>query len=234
MIRQGWKDLWYRVWSPVLHINLYRHRLTERRNGTDLKVNIGCGKAQFAGWVNVDGNFLHRPDMWLDVRQGLPFRSKTVAVIYASHFFEHLYLHELRLLLAECRRVLREGGVLRIAVPNLRSAIEAYYRGDRDWFSSFPAEFHTLGGRFFNEMLCGDQHRLMFDFDFLAEVLRDAGFRAVYQVQRGESRVLQDGDELFPHELGGRGKSPDPWLLVEAIRQDVPPDGIEKTFADTV
>lgn len=217
MISQHWKDLWYKVWSPVLFLNLYRHRVLSSRNGDNLKVNIGCGHTQFPGWVNVDGNFMHRPDMWLDVRRGLPFRPKCVRVVYASHFFEHLYLDELRALLTECRRVLREDGGLRVAVPNLSSAVEAYQRGDRDWFSNFPAEFRSLGGRFYNEMLCGDQHRLMFDFNFLAEVLTDIGFREIYETQRGESRLLPPGDGVLKHELASGGKAPDPWLLGEAI-----------------
>ena len=61
-------------------------------------------------------------------------------------------------------------GALRVAVPNLPSAIVAYQQRDNEWFSPFPEEFRTLGGRFFNDMLCGDQHWLMFDFDFLRSV----------------------------------------------------------------
>ena len=173
--RESWKDLWYLVWTPVLRGNLYRHRLLNGHDGEGLKLNIGCGTAQFSGWKNIDGNFLHRPDMWLDVRAGLPFGTGSVKIIYSCHFFEHLLLRELRQLLIECRRVLRSDGGLRIAVPNLRSAIMAYQQTHHSWFSTFPAAFLPLGGRFFNDMLCGHQHRLMFDFDFLAEILTGTG-----------------------------------------------------------
>lgn len=217
MISQTWKDFWYVAWAPVLRGNLYRHRLFNGRDGADLKLNIGCGTCKFPGWTNVDGNFMHKPDMWLDVTRGLPFKDETVKVIYACHFFEHLHLRQLRPLLAECRRVLRANGALRVAVPNLRSAIVAYERHDSDWFSPFPEEFRTVGGRFFNDMLCGDQHRLMFDFEFLSEVLTDANFKNIVEVERGESLFLNPTDEALGNERAGdSGKVPDPWLLVEA------------------
>jgi predicted SAM-dependent methyltransferase len=112
---------------------------------------------------------------------------------------------------------LRPKGVLRVAVPNLHSAIVAYQENNADWFSPFPEEFRTLGGRFFNDMLCGDQHRVMFDFDFLREVLTDSGFKRIDEVQRGESMILEADDEALRNERAGNsGKRPDPWLLVEA------------------
>jgi len=139
-----------------------------------------------------------------------------VKVIYACHFFEHLHLSELRKLLSECLRVIRADGVLRIAVPNLGSAIVAYQQKDSSWFSPFPEEFKTLGGRFFNDMLCGDQHRLMFDFDFLNEILNSSGFNVV-EVRRGQSGFLNADDAALQLELAGdSGKFPDPWLIVEA------------------
>lgn len=217
MISQAWKDLWYVTWSPLLRGNFYRHLWFAHRNGQEIKLNIGSGTTRFKGWINVDGNFMHHPDMWLDVRRGLPFRDGTVKVVYSCHFFEHLFLNELRPILAECRRVLRKDGTLRIAVPNLRAAIEAYQKRDSDWFSPFPIEFKTLGGRFFNDMLCGDQHRIMFDFDFLTEVLTEAGFSSIREVKRGESAVLNLNDEALTQEIAGdSGKVPDPWLLAEA------------------
>jgi predicted SAM-dependent methyltransferase len=218
VIDQKWKDRWYSAWTPVLKMNLFRYRLTAPKLNGDMFANLGCGKSQFDGWVNIDGNFMHHPNMWLDVRYGLPFRDESVKVIYSCHFFEHLYLGELKGLLAECRRVLRPDGGIRVAVPNLQSAIIAYEQRRKDWFSGFPASFKSLGGQFFNEMLCGDQHRLMFDHDFLAEVLTDAGFSTVYEVSRAESHLLPEGHEVLKRELESYdGKTPDPWLIGEAL-----------------
>ena len=58
-----------------------------------------------------------------------------VDAIYASHMLEHLDRAEARSFLAECRRVLKPGGILRLAVPDLRNAAYQYLQlGDADGF----------------------------------------------------------------------------------------------------
>ena len=67
-------------------------------------------------------------------------------------------------------------------------------------------------------MLCGDQHRLMFDYDFLAELLTESGFSSIHEARRGESRLLPLDDPALKQELASDGgKTPDPWLLAEAL-----------------
>jgi predicted SAM-dependent methyltransferase len=217
MKSQQLKDMCYAVCSPVLRLNLLRHRTLPKRSGNELKINIGSGRSRFKGWLNIDGNLLSRPDFWLDMRYGLPFRSGSVKHIYSCHFFEHLYLEELEALLLECKRVLRPDGGMRMAMPNMLSAVQMYFKKDMEWFNGFPREFHTPGGRLFNEMFCGGQHRIMFDYDFLEELLANAGFKTIYEVKRGESKLLDGRDETLIRELTtANGSSPDPWLLAEA------------------
>ena len=114
---------------------------------------------------------------------------------------------------------MRPDGGIRVAVPNLQSAIIAYQQKREDWFSPFPQTFNSIGGQFFNEMLCGDQHRLMFDPGFLAEVLTEAGFGTVYEVNRGQSHLLPEAHEVLKREMISQdeNKSPDPWLISEAL-----------------
>ena len=61
------------------------------------------------------------------MRQGLPFAD--VASIYAEHFLEHLALDDGLAFLAECRRVLRPDGILRLSTPNLDWVLLTHYRG---------------------------------------------------------------------------------------------------------
>jgi hypothetical protein len=57
----------------------------------------------------------------------------------------------------------------------------------------------------------------MFDFTFLQELLIDLGFKEVTEVKRGESRFLASEDEALSLEKSSDGgKTPDPWLIVEA------------------
>ncbi|MEA3421917.1 MAG: class I SAM-dependent methyltransferase [Acidobacteriota bacterium] len=47
-----------------------------------------------------------------DVTKGLPFDDMSVGYIYTSHLLEHLHKEDTMLVLKECYRVLKQGGVL--------------------------------------------------------------------------------------------------------------------------
>ena len=57
------------------------------------------------------------PSIGLDVSAGLPFRTGALAGILAGEIIEHLF--DPGLLLRECHRVLRPGGVVVVTTPNL-------------------------------------------------------------------------------------------------------------------
>ena len=61
-----------------------------------------------------------------DATKVLPIRDSSVAVLYTSHMLEHLSQDGARRFLREALRVLEDGGVLRIAVPDLKLAVEEY------------------------------------------------------------------------------------------------------------
>jgi SAM-dependent methyltransferase len=118
------------------------------------KLNLGCGPNAPVGWLNVDGSwnawFAHHPHLrkvlatvglinatnqgaqWNvkpivhDLRKPLPFKDNAFSAVYASHVLEHLYLVEAQKLLAECKRVTKPGGVVRIVVPDLHSMVVDY------------------------------------------------------------------------------------------------------------
>src|SRR5438046_4862528 len=81
------------------------------------KLHIGCGPQILRGWINVDNAEYPGVDRIHDVTQGLPFED--VSHIFAEHFIEHLPYPDALALMRECRRVLRDDGVLRLSTPNL-------------------------------------------------------------------------------------------------------------------
>jgi predicted SAM-dependent methyltransferase len=172
-------------------------------------LHLGCGPKYLEGFLNIDGNLFNKIDVWLDLRNGLPFVSSSVDSIYSTHMFEHFYADELDRLLAECVRVLKPGAGIRLIVPNLESAIAAYRKNEVKWFDSFPHNFDSVGGRFSNFIFCDGQHRTAFDFSYLDEVLRRAGFSSVERSAEGKSRLyqgevppFQPGDSTdMPHSL---------------------------------
>jgi predicted SAM-dependent methyltransferase len=218
LFHQRYKDIvfWGIAQATLPNYFLRRYLINPHSANGARHLHLGCGPKYLPGFVNIDGNLFHKIDLWLDVRNGLPFPSNSVDSIYSTHMFEHFYPDELRLLLEECQRVLKPGGGIRLIVPNLASAISAYSQQKRAWFDdSFPRHFDSLGGRFSNFVFCDGQHRTAFDFSYLDEVLRQSGFREVEESGEGKSRLY--GSQVPPYEPGDSRDLPHS-LYVEAFK----------------
>jgi len=57
---------------------------------------------------------------YCDAARRLPLPNAAADVLYSSHMLEHLDRDEASTFLKEARRILRCGGIIRIAVPDLR------------------------------------------------------------------------------------------------------------------
>jgi len=156
-------------------------------------LHLGCGRNYIRkpGFINIDGNLFQPKNLWLDITIGLPFPSNSIDAIFASHVLEHLNEKQVRRVLGESYRVLKPGGGVRFITPHLGKAIEAYVRGDMAFFDDWPDLRNSIGGRFNNYLLCRDQHRLMFDFGFLKELLVGAGFESCCEVSFRESKIFE-------------------------------------------
>jgi len=90
-------------------------------------LNLGCGSIAHPDWNNLD---LYAGDhvLWHDLRNPLPFAAGTFDAVYSSHVLEHFSPDAGERLLTECRRVLKDGGILRLAVPDLERLCAEYLR----------------------------------------------------------------------------------------------------------
>lgn len=61
-----------------------------------------------------------------NLANGIPFASNSVDVVFHSHFLEHLDKDAAIRFLLEVKRVLRQGGIQRIVVPDLEKVCRAY------------------------------------------------------------------------------------------------------------
>ncbi|WP_211255003.1 class I SAM-dependent methyltransferase [Nevskia soli] len=61
-----------------------------------------------------------------DLSRGIPFPANSVDVVYHSHVLEHLDRGIAKEFVAECARVLRPGGIIRIAVPDYERYCRTY------------------------------------------------------------------------------------------------------------
>ncbi len=173
-------------------------------SGRELLVNVGVGPFGKPGWVNVDAFPAPGVNCVYDCRRSLPFPDGSARIVYTEHFFEHLDYHEeVPSFLAECHRVLRPGGLLRLIVPDMERYLQAY--GDDDWSAldrirslaeghvdpfvkcSYNTKMELLNVVFRQ----GHQHKFAYDYETLALCLARAGFAAVERSRFGHSRAAE-------------------------------------------
>lgn len=122
-------------------------RRDRRRHGppNPERLNIGGGNWYQRGWHNVD-LYAHPAfaDIALDFRVDarLPIADNTLDVVFSSHVIEHVDDETVAAMVGEAHRILRPGGVLRLATPDPRKAFAAYGRGDHDFFDRGGVSCH--------------------------------------------------------------------------------------------
>jgi predicted SAM-dependent methyltransferase len=173
-------------------------------------LHIGCGDVHLDGWVNID---LDSPkaDLKHDLRQPLPYAGGSVEFIYNEHFMEHLTVQEGVAFLRECHRLLKPGGVLRVATPDLRYvAFRYFFRWKKqDWIRQYRYEWIQTRAEMMNMMFHEWGHRYLYDEEELRRRLTEAGFLTI--VRR---RLLRS-----PHPaLRNRETRKDSKLILEATR----------------
>lgn len=90
------------------------------------RVNLGCGSVHHPDWINLDLQARDAGVMKHDVTTGLPFHDAEVDVCYSSHVLEHMKADDGHVFVAEQRRVLRPGGIIRVVVPDLEIICRNY------------------------------------------------------------------------------------------------------------
>lgn len=164
------------------------------RNGL-VKLHVGSGRFYAEGWINVDINPWYRKELWLDLRNPWPFADGQVDLIFSMHTFEHFDPIDLDFVLAECYRVLKHRGGIRVAVPDLERAIAAYNSGVFDHVRYVDPASTSKGRKFNDAIVYHGQHKILFDSGYLCELLAEVGFREPRQCHFRQSALL-DADDL--------------------------------------
>ena len=126
------------------------------------RLNVGSGPVTAPDWLSIDGSWQawlagHR---WIapvvssvlgvevghwprgiryrDIRRGLGYADRSVAIVYASHILEHLHRDEALNFLRDARRALAAGGVCRVIVPDVAAIVGWYLENRRE-----PADQRT-------------------------------------------------------------------------------------------
>lgn len=241
-----------------------------------LLLNLGCGTktSNLAGVVNLDWSvYLRIRQNWLlralaplfirgerrerfdklpdniqvcNLAKGIPFQNSTVDAVYHSHLLEHLDRDVARRFVEEAKRVLRENGILRIAVPDFEVLCRHYLahteecdsniesRNDHDNYIEMlighcvrrevvsTSQQSTLR-RFFENLILGDArrrgdtHQWMYDRHNLQRLLKNAGFRNVV-IQNYNTSLIPGWDDYNLDRDASGGEYKPNSLYIEAVK----------------
>jgi predicted SAM-dependent methyltransferase len=143
------------------------------------RLNWGCGGLNKPGWINSDRADFKGIDLVADILEGLPLESNSIDYAVSIHALPEIAFPDLIPTLEELRRVLKAGGILRLELPDLDKAIQAYVNGNRDYFLIPDSDSETIGGKLVTQMVWYGWSRTLFTHDFTAELLFKAGFSRV-------------------------------------------------------
>ena len=159
------------------------------------KLHLGAGKASPPGWLATDIAPSSEEIVYLDASKRFPIADATFDYVYSEHMIEHIAWDVGRRMLAECRRILKPGGTLRVATPDL-AVIIGLYRSDDPMAARYVRWITDRSIRglnayhpafVINNAFRNWGHQFLYDAEVLQASLRDAGFRAIRRCAYGES-----------------------------------------------
>jgi predicted SAM-dependent methyltransferase len=148
-------------------------------DGRPRRLNWGCGGYPEPGWINSDASGYAGVDLVCDIRDGLPLESDSLDYAVSIHALPEIPYPDLLPTLGELRRVLKPKGTLRLGLPDLDKAIDAYLKKDPGYFLIPDEDVKSLGGKLVVQMIWYGHSRSVFTHDFVEELLLKAGFSSV-------------------------------------------------------
>lgn len=159
-----------------------------------MKLHLGCGKRYIPGYIHIDAVEYPHIDHVSTIDHLSFIQDESVEVIYNCHVLEHFKRKEVGRVLAEWRRVLKKGGVLRTAVPDFEKICEIYMK--------YKDISKVIGPIFGKQDYLYNIHYNVFDFESLSEVLNHAGFGEIkkYDWRKTEHADVDDFSQAYiPH-----------------------------------
>ena len=199
----------------VLQNDVIRKRKIKRylKNTNEPKLQIGCDTNLLEGWLNTG---ISLKECWyggyMDAGKPFPLPEASFHYVYSEHLFEHLTYRQALNMLKESYRVLKPGGIFRVATPDLQFLIGLYQEPQKPLHKEYMeysvkdngmpplpvyviSRFHTEWG-----------HKIIYDRETLIKLLGDVGFKDIVSCEVGKSEhaILKNVEAHFkglPYEF---------------------------------
>lgn len=156
-----------------------------------LQLHVGCGLRRIPGFIHIDSRPLGGLDYITEAGQLAMFANDSVDLLYNCHVLEHISRPCIQPTLQEWWRVLKPGGLLRTAVPDLAVAWAIYTESQ---------DLNLILGLLYGRQDYPENTHLMgFDWLTLKRHLEQAGFINVrrYDYQQTLHKDYDDYSQAY-------------------------------------
>lgn len=165
-----------------------------------MKLHLGCYQKKIHGFVNIDIREDVNPDVVDDVFKLEKFEEGTVDLIYVCHVLEHATYKQALEGMSRWFKLLKKGGILRLAVPDLEAVCEHYiYHKDLNILKSFiyGSQKHDY-----------DYHMCGWDQKTIDQTLTNIGFTEIkkYDWRETEHFFIDDYSQSYLPEISYKSR----------------------------
>ena len=184
------------------------------------KLHIGCGGKILSGWLNSDYYPQSADILYLDATKPFPIGNNEFDYVFSEHMIEHISYSQGLLMLAECFRILKDKGTVRISTPDLLFLIDLYKDDKSDLqkeYINWATDNHIKYAHYYddtfviNNFMRDFGHLFIYDEKTLRSSLGKAGFTNVRRCTLNQS----EDDSL--RNLEKVKRIPEKFLRLETI-----------------
>ena len=163
------------------------------------RLQVGSGSNLLTGWLNTTLYPFAKGSVFMDAARPFPIPDSSFNYVFSEHMIEHLEFEQAAQMLDESFRVLKSGGRIRIATPDLAQIIALYTHpngaAQQPYIQWIMDAFRPQIGEYnpahvINQSFHGWRHVFIYDQATLKQAIERAGFTQAARLRPGQS-----GDE---------------------------------------